>query len=608
MLTASGLLLASAAFAQSPPAESAAADRGVDWIDLFKEVRFTLGPVLWRGDVTSEFRDQRTPDQPAQRAFSESGNLSLASYIYQPWFAQVSGNLGFVWSSARGETQGQATALNGGASLSVFPASRFPFEASLTVGDSRTSEAIVASDYRSVLAGVRQSYRTADEKMQVTARFDHSAMEGPRIGSDVLDVATATLSRRNGSHSLSADAFISANEGSASASETRIRRLNGLHSYVPAENLSVETMATYNWQEVTQRLGPLTAVVAGQVAQLASYATWRPEEDEPFYDEKHPMLVTGGLRLSAIGLDVDRSTANAFALNGSAGLSYEIDPLTRVNANASLTQANSSVTSSGMLASFSANVTYDPPPIRFGGNTYGWRLSGGALGATGTGTEQQAAIAQASHQLSRDISFMESSLLTLTVGQGVRGSYSARDESGVGLNNNAQLTWTLLGETAAQTYVSLGATDARSYGTPGSVFQMVNFQLTRQAPINALSYWTANLTVQGSRQINETLLGGTSTSHDTGFIVSTSGSVSYQHRRLFGVPRLTMSATFTANQAQLESRAQGDLAAPPQQVGNSFDARLEYRIGKLDSRLVLRSSEIDGRRNAGVYMRVTRNF
>lgn len=610
LLAAGGLAFAHAALAQAPVAPSPAAG-GVartDWMELFRDVRFTLGPVLWRGEMTTEFRAFRHHDQPAQRAFSEIANFSVASYIYQPWFAQVSGNLGAAWSSAGGATRGRSTALTGGGSISVFPSSRFPFEVSLAVGDSRASETVVDADFRSVLAGVRQSYRAADDTTQVTARLDRSEITGSRIGRDVLDVATATVSRRIGSHGMSADGFLSANSGSASGSATRIRRLNGVHSYVPAENLSVETMATYNWQEVEQGLGPFSGAIAGRVAQLASLATWRPDEGEPLHDEKHPMLVTAGLRLAAIGFEQGRSSADAISVNGSAGVSYEIDPLTRVNASGSLTRAISPAASRAMLAALNANVTYDPPPLRFAGNAYGWRLSGGAMATTGGELDQQTVFAQGNHQISRDMSFTQDSLLTVTIGQGLRGSLGTGDAGGLALSHNAQATWTLLGEAATQTYVALSAADARNYATPGSMFQMVNLQLTRQAPINALSYWSANLTVQGSRQRDDAVQAGAPASHDTGLNVSTYGSLSYQHRRLFGVPRLTMSATFTANQSQLESRAQGDLTAPVQALGNSFDARLEYRIGKLDARLVLRSAEVDGRRNTGLYVRVTRNF
>lgn len=600
LAAAGSLLLASAACAQDTPAEG---ERdGAGWTALFRDVRLTFGPARWRGDFTSEFRMQRAPDQGTQRGFVESGNVSVASYIYQPWLAQVNASLGLVWSGAGGSDTERSTAVTGGASLALFPASRFPAEATLTVSDSRASDESDGADYRSVLMGLRQSYRMADDAI-VAGRLERSTLSGPAIGRDALGVAAATYSGRRGPHALSGDGFWSANAGSAS--ETRIRRVAGQHSYAPADNLSVETLASYNWQEVEQKAGPGSAL-GSRFAQLASFATWRPEEGEPLYDEKHPMLVTGGLRATLIGLEAGAAAADAVALSGAAGVSYELSPATRLYANGSVTRASGD-NGGGFFSSLNANAAYDPPPIRRGPYAYSWRLSGGAAAATGDDADRQSVFAQASHQVTRDFAVLDRSVLTLTLGQGLGGLASTRDENAVTLGHNAQATWTVSGDAAAQTYASLGLADAHSFGTPRSQFQLANLQLTRQAPIDALSYWSANLTVQGSRQSGEPSVAST-TAYDTGFNVSTYGSVSYQHRRAFGVPRLRFTASYTAGQSQLQSRAEGDTQASPSVVSDAFDARLEYRIGKLDTRLVVRSAAVDGRRNTGIYLRATRYF
>lgn len=598
LAAAGGLLLAAAAYAQAPPAEGEREVAG--WTALFRDVRLTFGPARWRGDFTSEFRMQRAPDQDTQRGFVESGNVSVASYIYQPWFAQVSANLGLVWSGAGGSGTGGSMAVTGGASLALFPASRFPAEATLTVSDSRASDESDGADYRSVLMGLRQSYRTAGDAI-VAGRLERSTLSGPVIGRDVLGVAAATYSGRQGLHALSGDGFWSTNAGSAS--ETRIRRVAAQHSYAPADNLNVETLASYNWQEVEQNAG---SALGSRFAQLASFATWRPDEGEALYDEKHPMMVTGGLRATLIGLETGTAASDAVALSGAAGVSYELGPATRLYANGSVTHASGD-NGGGFFSSLNANAAYDPQPIRRGPYAYSWRLSGGGAAATGDDADRQSLFAQASHQVTRDFAVLDRSVLTLTLGQGLGGLVSTRDENALTIAHNAQATWTAPGDSAAQTYASLGLADARSFGTPRSQFQLANLQLTRQAPIDALSYWSANLTVQGSRQSGEASIAST-TAYDTGFNVSTYGSVSYQHRRAFGVPRLRLTASYTAGQSQFQSRAEGDTQATPHQVSDAFDARLEYRIGKLDTRLVVRSAAVDGRRNTGIYLRATRYF
>lgn len=604
LLAAAGLLHGASAMAQ---ASAPASPSGPGWFELFRNVRFELGPLQWRGDLTSEFRSLWLPDRPARTSFQESANLSVSSYIYQPWFARVSGNLGFVWSNGSDASQGSATGLTGGGVLSVFPASRFPLEASFSVSDSRSGEEVAGGDFRTVRTGLAQSYRTQDE-VQVSARVDRSVVSSPTLGRDVLGVAAANLAWRGGAHNVSGEGFVSTNTAGNSGAETRIRRLGAQHGYVPADNLSVESIATYNWQESAQRTGSDHEAIAGRFVQLASYATWRPEEGERLYDAKHPMLVTGGVRLTALGFERGGASSDTIALSGSAGLAYELDPLTRLAASASLTQTSSPGAQDGLFTTFSASANYDPRPVRWRDADFSWRLSGGANGATGGGQDRAGAFAQANWQVSRNLALWERSLLTLTFGQGLGGNAGNRDLRGFTLSHSAQASWSLPGESATQTYVSLSGADARSFGNPETEFQLLNLQLTRQAPLDKLSYWSANITVQGSRQRGDPGAGASAADRPAGFTVSTFGSVSYHQRRLFGVPRLQLVASYTANQSQLQSRATGDLNAPPRVTGDTLEVRLEHRIGKLDSRLALRSSSIDGRRNAGLFLRVTRYF
>lgn len=586
--------------ASAPDAEAAGS-----WTALFRDVRFTLGPPRWNGDLTMEYREQRFPGQDAQRAFVLSGNWAASSYVHQPWLAQVSANLGFV-ATAASAGEGSSGSLTGGGSIVVFPQSRFPFEASIAVNDSRASELSPGADYTSLLASARQSYRMSRDA-QVSVRVDHSVFEGATLGRDVLDVAQANFSGRWDAHSVTADGFWSANTGGASRVENRIRRANGQHSYLPSDNLAVDTLATYNWQQVRARASALEAGVAGRFGQLASYATWRPGEEHPLYDPTRPLFVTGALRLTTVGFEAGSASADALALNASGGFTYGVAPATLVSVSGSIAGARTDRGATQLFTGLNANGSYDPPPLRLGRYGLSWRLSGGAASATGGEAARQSAFALASYQLTGDFVPAAASLLTMSFGQGLGTSANTRHESAVSLSNHLQATWTVAGSATSQTYVSALVSDARSWGTPETGFVLANLQLTRQAPVNALSYWSANLTVQGTRQRGEPS-SATTTAFDTGLNVSTYGSVSYYHRRAFGVPRLGFSATYTANQSQLQSRAEGNLQAPPRQEGDVLDARFEYRVGRLDMRLVLRSASVDGRRNNGLYLRATRYF
>ena len=610
-LAVAALLVAASAAAQTPtePAPAGASDgAGTDWRALLRTVRYELGPVRWRAHLTTDYRLQMPPGQATQRGFNESGNLSLASYLYQPWFAQLSGNLGFLRSSTSGDGDARSFGLFGGGGLSLFPASRFPFAASFNVSDTRANGEFVGSDYRSVSYGVRQSYRTLDN-VQFSASLDRSQYSSAAIGKDVLDVASANVALRRGDHSYSADGYLSRNTGGEGGASTRIERLAGRHTYVPSPNLNIETLANYQHQDQDAWVAGARNAVATRFVQVGGFATWRPEEDEPLYDEKHPMSLSGAVRLTASGSEQDGVSADVRSLSGSAGVFYTVNPMTQLSANAALTHTNSSSTRRVTTSSLNASVTHTPPPIPIWSSVYLWNASTGGSGTTGAGASRLNLFAQANHQLTRDFDATDNLRLSVSASQGVGSGLTSAGNNTFNINHGGSVRLTLPGERTTQTYIGLTANDSRSFGESDSVFQLVNLQATRQAPLSGASFWSANLTVQGYRQRGGTLLaapqGG---SADSGFNVSTYGSLTYQHRRAFGVPRLRLIATYTAGQAQLQSRSQGDLNAPRETVSDSLEARLEYQIGKVDARLTFRSITADGKRNTGIFLRVRRNF
>ena len=86
------------------------------------------------------------------------------------------------------------------------------------------------------------------------------------------------------------------------------------------------------------------------------------------------------------------------------------------------------------------------------------------------------------------------------------------------------------------------------------------------------------------------------------------GGFTYQHTRVFGVPRLRYLASATWNQGFAESRLLGDVDAPRDNVTRLFDQRLLYDIGRLEFRLGMRIAKTNGRDDRQVYLRVSRQF
>ena len=176
----------------------------------------------------------------------------------------------------------------------------------------------------------------------------------------------------------------------------------------------------------------------------------------------------------------------------------------------------------------------------------------------------------------------------------------------------SSLSWQGYGGDASQSYASLSVSDSRSVGSNRSSFQLANLQVSRRTQLSRDASWSGNLTMQASRNQDSTQAAATPTASmaidtqaDQRFY---SGSLTYESRRVFGVPQLRFTAVLSLNSQQLESRTLGDIDAPRELITQSLEGRFDYAIGRLNTQLTSRWIEADGRRVASVFVRVQRQF
>lgn len=95
---------------------------------------------------------------------------------------------------------------------------------------------------------------------------------------------------------------------------------------------------------------------------------------------------------------------------------------------------------------------------------------------------------------------------------------------------------------------------------------------------------------------------------DDGWRKYYSGTLTYENTRAFDVPRLRFTLLASANSQQLERRSEGDVDAPRERIDHLAEARLDYAIGRLDTRLTLRTAKVERRRADVLFFRVSRRF
>ena len=565
---------------------------------------WTLAPVRWGGNLAAEVRSLSIGDQPRRLQQVETANIRAATYLWQPWFAQLGGGLGVVTSKERnvgneGVTSVQAPAGNsstatGNGTLSVFPVSRFPFNAYFDVSDSRASGEVTRSDFVSTRLGLRQNYRPLEGNANYVASYDRSVLDSAAFGRDTVDALAGSMNRQFGAQSIDVSGSQTRNQRSATQEGSLLNRLTARHGYRPCPALSVDSLASVSSNDFRLQNGGVVNENNSRFVQMNSLASWLPGGATPWH-------VTGGGRVFQSVTDVNGIESESRSIGANAAASYQWSRNASFFGNATVTQASSN-TQSDLFTSQGAGLTYSADPAPLGSFVYLWNATGNALNQTGgqEGARQNVA-GQAGHNLTRNWPLAANSMLTLGLGQSYGALYDTVTTAARTLSHNASVAWRVAPSASTSAYTSLLAADSRTTGYNENDFQLVNLQASGQVQFDRYASSAANLTLQGTRQ-------STPAQPASGFNYNSSGNLSYQHQRAFGVPRLRYLALYSINDTQFKSRLLGDVNAPREQVTQSFEQRLDYNIGRIEMRLTARLADIEGQRNALVFFRVSRQF
>ena len=300
-----------------------------------------------------------------------------------------------------------------------------------------------------------------------------------------------------------------------------------------------------------------------RLVQLSSLAFWRPDDQ--------PMTVTGGVRVLALDTETTGFGVNSTAFgarsrnaNANVGVNYDLSLFTRLNAgaNVNLTQ-NNGVQSTG--TSQSVGATYTPASIALGSFQYSWSTSAGATNQTGSQNSARQLTLQLAHNLGRSFRLGGGS----TVGVQGSQSLSAAASSSTSDSQTAptkhmihsgSLSWDLPQESGA-TQIRLSASDSRALGGTQEFFQLVNFQASNNLQTGQYSSLTGNLTMQGVRN-----------GANTKFVPTSSGAISYQNHRAFGVRGLSFVSDLRLNSPAFLSL----LGSAKDQETAAWDNRLDY--------------------------------
>lgn len=560
--------------------------------DSRQQAVWALPAVRFGGRLSYDLRRDLSEEQKRmQQGLTSTLNASTNTFIWQPWLARLDGTLGVTFSrdSSDGDeaASSKSVVITGRGQLSALAQSNFPFEAHFERNDSRvSSDLALANGYASQRYGFTQHYYTPGGDSMIG--WDRSTQSSADTGRDRQDSLQLHLSRSLENHRLQLTGSRSRNTHEISGEHAGQNNLSLQHSYAPDPVISVESMANISHSDYRLQQGDNDT----RLVQLSSLAFWRPADQA--------MTVTGGARVFALGADTSGPAVNSNAIgarirnvNANLGVNYDLSRFTRINAGANVNLAeNNDVRSTDTNQSVGA--TYQPDAIALGSYRYNWSTSGNATNRSGGQDSGRQLVLQLSHSLSRSfrleggssVSVDGSQSLAVISGGSTSGSESEATKQ---LIHSGSLSWDLSRETGTA-LVRLSASDSRALDGRKEFFQIINFQASSNIPTGGFSSWAGNLTIQAVRQSENTLFGNTdpfnpqtNTASNGGFVSTSSGSISYQNQRIFGIRRMRFESDLRLNSQALLPL----LGSVKDQETAAWENRFDYAIGRTQLRVNL---------------------
>ena len=576
-------------------------------------------PVDLSGDVGYAYRLMKADDNETV-SNQLRGSIRGKSYLWQPWMATVDANLRLtqdhatyrdrtsirpsVYSSASDSTTTLAT---GELNLNVIPQSRFPISVSYQVNDSRvntvntiTSPLTSAGnrEFTTKRFSIRQ-YINGSKSKRFQWNLDSNQWNSSNDEkySDWLLGGSADLGF--GDHRFQLRGNYKYIDRAALSQESKNITLSGDHFYhSPTRAVRVDSSVDYYGYE-TKGVASDIVFSNGEIdttsQQASSFVFWRPVGRK--------VTASAGVRVFNLTSDAgstntaDTSISNEtelLSLNATAGGMYQYTKHIRFDSNVNFSvNDNGSEDNNSYLGRLGALMQSDIHEILLG-MKYQWSAS---ASVQTQGAEYDEHYHSLNVNLGHDASRIwlndeKSSAFRAGWSQAVNASLEKADAdtNSQRLDHSVNVGWDSYG-VSDSTYSQLTVSDARTLGDRESDQQLVNLQVSRTQNLTRLSSLTGNITAQSVRQ----KFSGQDASETS---TTTTGSLNYQHSRVFGVVRLRYGSDVRVSRASRDSGV--DRA--------EWENRLDYSVGLVDTRASWRLIDAGEQDYTLVYFQVTRRF
>lgn len=570
------------------------------------------GAAQVNGSLDYTGRYQRSENEGGTNAsLNHAGTLRLntQTYLWEPWFAQVNADIGLSLTRSQSrntgesETAGSGTSMTGRVDLSLFPSSRFPFRLWVERLDSRLTNDNLAGDRSSdrtrTRTGFDQRFRSRSGgsygfrlEKTVVQQVDEQSRRDERLNW-TFD-ARKRFEQHDLSMSLKGDRARQASRlDSARDSTTLALR----HRYTPEEsNLSVNTQANANRRELRSALGDSDL----ERNQVSSTAIWNNAGERR-------LRLSGSLRAADSSSGAGANMSEQRLLSTSLGASYRYSDRWNFSVNTGATVRESD--RAGRVGEnstrqtrhqHSAQARFRSEERTFAGIEHSWDANAQTRYSADDDKQDASASLGVGQRFKRDWARSDSGRLSGQFRQSVSHSESRQDAASTALQNGASLRWEQrLGQDTA--YSELQVTDSRQFRGGGleSAFQLVNLQVSAQRRASPDRSLNGNVTLQANRSDDGEGFGD--------WQPSTSLGVTYNHRGLFGLYRLSWRSDlrYTSDNLLYLVRRDDDVE---ESQSLRWENRFEYQIGLLSTQFAATVSEADDRLVQSYRLTLSRRF
>jgi hypothetical protein len=558
-------------------------------------------------------------DSVSSSSTSNLGTLRLrkSMYLWEPWFAQLSGSLGFSLTRSRswgGQQPSRAQTgelTTGDAQLGLLPQSDMPLNLWVSRNDTRlTNEALTGNlltDRTVTRYGFQQSYRSSSLG-RYQLRFEDTT---------VTQVADQSLRDERQNWRFSGQKNFSEHDLDLTVEQNEVRRslgdvgtderdlFNLRHRYNPQNsNLTVNNLASMTRQQRdTER-----SVSSTDRDQISTTTIWTS-------GGQRRLRLSGNLRALEFNNESGSSLGNQQLVATNLGASYRLSDRWTTSASSGATYQESSVDSNVGVAGpvfveqrfsqqHNVRLGFNSGSRNFADLTHSWNadLSGGyqMVETEQDNTEFANGSIRAGQNLRRPLATGDFGRLTGTLRQSASHQISNSQDPLSGLQHGASIT---LDSPLARgsAYSEIQVSDSRQYrdGELARVFQLANLQLSLRQNLSRNQTLALSATLQASRS-----------SDSDGFSdwnPSTNVSMSYLQSGLFGMNRLRWRSDlrYTSDNLLYLVQRNDSLEANDD---TRWENRLDYSIGLLVTEFTATLSESNDSLNQSYRLSVRRGF